>query len=342
MKDSKPIGWALIGCGAAGRNMTLGAVADPDIVVKGFCDIEPKSSSSLAGEHEGTWHTTDPNRVFSDPGVDLVSIATAHDSHAELAIAALEAGKHLYLEKPMAMTTADCLRIEEARAAADRRLMLNHSIRFSNTLAAIRERLDPIMVTHGQCTMPPADLTRWRWHPTQGGGAIYDVGVHALDAICWMHGGHPVEVYATGGAVRHPEELRDSGLIDTFASTLRFADGGVATFLMADSGRNEITGKWFFEFFDGSASAIMHEHFKAATFTHQDKPPVDSTGGDDITETVRLGPAARFAPLVAAIRAGTEPPVGPADGIRTARVIEMILKSIATGSPQHWSNPGSE
>ena len=252
-----------------------------------------------------------------------------------MAIAALQAGKHLFLEKPMAMTSADCLRIEAARAAADRRLMLNHSIRFSGAARAIRERLGPVMVSHGQCTMAPADLRRWRWHPTQGGGTVYDVGVHALDLLCWMHRDHPVEVYATGGAVRHPEELRGTGLLDTIAATLRFADGGTATFLMADSGQNELTGKWFFEFFDGSASAVLHEHFKAATITRRDP----DTGQDD-SETVRPGPAARFAPLVAAIRDGTEPPVGPAEGIRTALLVERILESIATGRPQRWVDSG--
>ena len=236
----------------------------------------------------------------------------------------------------MAMTSADCLRIEAERAAADRRLMLNHSIRFASAARAIRERLGPIMVSHGQCTMAPADLRRWRWHPTQGGGPVYDVGVHALDLLCWMHRDHPVEVYATGGAVRHPEELRGTGLLDTIAATLRFADGGAATFLMADSGQNELTGKWFFEFFDGTASAVLHDHWQAATLTSQDPDT-----GEDVTETIRPAPAARFAPLVAAIRAGTDTPVGPADGIRTALLVERILDSIATGRPQRWVDPGS-
>ena len=336
VNGSRALGWALIGCGSAGGSHARGAVADPDIVVRGFCDIEPAAAAAVAGEHDGAWHTSDPQRVFTDPEIDLVSIATAHDSHAELAIAALTAGKHLYLEKPMAMTSADCLRIEAARAAADRRLMLNHSIRFANAARAIRERLGPIMVSHAQCTMPPADLRRWRWHPTQGGGPVYDVGVHALDLLCWMHRDHPVEVYATGGAVRHPEELRGSGVLDTIAATLRFADGGAATFLMADAGRNELTGKWFFEFFDGAASAVLHDHFQAATLTRQDQ----ATGEDD-TETLRPEPAARFAPLVAAIRAGTETPVGPADGIRTALLVERVLESIATGRPQPWVEPRS-
>ena len=329
--DSRELGWALIGCGAAGRALTRGAAADPDVTVRGFCDVEPAAAAGLSGDFSGSWHTVEPDRVFGDPAVDIVSIATAHDSHADLAVAALQAGKHVYLEKPMAMTSADCVRIEAARAAADRRLMLNHSIRFANTARAAYERLGPAMVSHAQCTQPPADLARWRWHPTQGGGPLYDVGIHALDLLCWMHRGHPVEVYATGGAVRHPDELRGAGVVDTVAATLRFADGGAATFLMADAGRNEVTGKWFFEFFDGSSSAVLHDHWQAVTLTRRDEQT-----GDHATETIRPVPAARFAPLVAAIRAGTEPPVSSADGIRAVLLVERILDSIATGSPQRW------
>ena len=328
------LGWALIGCGAAGRALTRGAAADPDIAVHGFCDVEPEAAAALRRDYPDAWHTTEPDVVFSDSAVDVVSIATAHDSHAELAIAALRAGKHVYLEKPMAMTSADCLRIEAERAAADRRLMLNHSIRFANTARAARERLGPIMVSHAQCTQPPADLSRWRWHPTQGGGPLYDVGIHALDLLCWMHDAHPVEVYATGGSVRHADELRGGGVVDTVAATLRFADGGAATFLMADAGRNEVTGKWFFEFFDGSASAVLHDHWQAVTLTRR-----DPLTGDHATETIRPPPAPRFAPLVAAIRAGAEPPVSSADGIRAVLLVERILDSIATGSPQRWIDP---
>lgn len=330
------LGWALIGCGAAGRALTRGAAADPDIAVLGFCDVELEAAEALRRDFDGAWYTEEPDYIFSDPAVDVVSIATAHDSHAELAIAALRAGKHVYLEKPMAMTSADCLRIEAERAAADRRLMLNHSIRFANTARTARERLGPIMVSHAQCTQPPADLMRWRWHPTQGGGPLYDVGIHALDLLCWMHDAHPVEVYATGGAVRHADELRGAGVVDTVAATLRFADGGAATFLMADAGRNEVTGKWFFEFFDGSSSAVLHDHWQAVTLTHR-----DPLTGDHATETIRPAPAPRFAPLVAAIRAGAEPPVSSADGIRAVLLVERILDSIATGSPQRWIDPAA-
>ena len=66
--------------------------------------------------------------------------------------------------------------------------------------------------------MGPADLSRWRWHAEEGGGPLYDVGVHAVDLLCWIHGADPVEVYATGGQITHPDgELDSPDTVDTAA-----------------------------------------------------------------------------------------------------------------------------
>ena len=106
-----------------------------------FCDAQADAARRFHGEYGGEYYTTDPERIFSDPAVKIVSIATSHGSHAELALAVLGAKKHLFLEKPMAMTTADCLRIYETMKVAGRKLMLDFTIRFSGAARAIKHRL---------------------------------------------------------------------------------------------------------------------------------------------------------------------------------------------------------
>ena len=150
----------------------------------------------------------------------------------------------------MAMTTSDCLRIHHAMKEADVKLMIDFSIRFSGAARLIKEQIGSPLVSHGQCKMNKADLSRWRWHPEEGGGPLYDVGVHAVDLLCWIHNSDPVEVYATGGQITHPGELGTKDMIDTVATTIRFANGSVATFLMSDAGSSSVVSKWFFEFFD--------------------------------------------------------------------------------------------
>jgi predicted dehydrogenase len=322
---NRPLGWALIGCGGAGNGHAQWASSTPDVEVRGFCDVRTDSAQRFHEQYGGEYHTTDPERVFSDPSVDIVSIATSHNSHAELAVATFNAQKHLFLEKPMAMTTADCLRIYEAMKSANKKLMIDFSIRFSGAARAIKDRLHPPKVSHGQCMMGRADLSRWRWHPKEGGGPLYDVGVHAVDLLCWIHDAVPVEVYAVGGQITHPDELGSPDMVDTTAATIRFANDSVATFLMSDAGSNTVVSKWFFEFFDGEQSAVLYEHFSKVTF------------GDG--ETSKPPAIDRMPLFVEAIRNDTEPYVPAQAGILSTLIIEKITASIQTGRPQKIEMP---
>ena len=123
-------------------------------------------------------------------------------------------------------------------------------------------------------------------------------------------------------------------MVDTVAATLRFANGSVATFLMTDAGRNELLSKWFFEFFDGSGTAVLHEHFKTATFTLP-----NAASGELVTETVKPPEAPRLCDLVSAIRTGKDPAIGAREGIRSTLLVERITESIRTGLPQKVEMP---
>ena len=326
---NRPLGWALIGCGGMGKGHARWASSTQDVVVRGFCDVQADAAKRFQEQYGGEYYTTDADRVFADPSVDVVSIATFHDSHADLAIAAFNAGKHLFLEKPMAMNTADCLRIYEAMKAAGTKLLVNFSIRFSGAALEIKRRLRPPMVSHGQVMMSRADLSAWRWHPEKGGGLLYDVGVHAVDLLCWIHDSDPVEVNAVGGQITHPGELGSPDMVDTAAATIRFANGSVATFLMSDAGSNTVVSKWFFEFFDGEQSAVLYEHFKTVTFT----------GPDSASETLTPEAAERLPVLVEAIRAGIDPEASARAGIISALLVEKIAESIHSGCTQKIDIP---
>ena len=325
----QPFGWALIGCGGIGNHHSQWAVAAPDIDVRAFCDINQEAASRYYEQFEGGYYTTDPARIFADDDVEIVTIATTHGTHAELAIAAFEAGKHVYLEKPMAMTTADCLRIYAAMQAAGKKLMINFSIRFSGATRAIKSRLQPAKVSHAQVMLSREDLTRWQWLPGIGGGPLFDVGVHLADLLCWMHDSPPVEISATGGQVTHPGQLASPDIIDTVAATIRFANGSVATYLMSDAGFNEALTKWFFAFYDGQQSAVLDKHFRRATITTPD--PVS---GELTTESLSPPFIDRMPLLVDAIRYDTEPYVPAYPGIVATLVVEKIIESIHSGQPQ--------
>jgi hypothetical protein len=100
---------------------------------------------------------------------------------------------------------------------------------------------------------------------------------------------------------------------------------------MTDAGRNELLSKWFFEFFDGSGTAVLHEHFKTATFTAP-----DPASGELASDTVSPGEAPRICDLVAAIRAGTDPAIGAREGIRSTLLVERITEAIRTACRRRW------
>ena len=319
LKESRKFGWALIGCGNAGRTHLRGAQTTPNVEIIGFCDVNQVSAQRFASDIKESYHTNDPLDIFNDPKIDIISIATSHSTHADLAIGALRAGKHIWLEKPMAMTKRDCIRIKEVLDSSGKKMMINFSIRFSGAARAIKDRIKS-KVSHGQCMMKPADLTQWRWDPKEGGGPLYDVGVHALDFLCWIHDAKPVEVNAVGGQVTHPDQFGESGLVDTVAATIRFNDDSVSTFLMSDAGSNPAVSKWFFEFYDGEHSVVLDEHFSRARFSNGDvvmPPPID-----------------RLPLLIEAIQNDTEPYVSAGAGMVATELVEKIALSIHTKSPQ--------
>ena len=331
---SRPLGWALIGCGSIGRSHARWASSTQDVVVHGFCDTQADAAKRFQEEYGGEYHTTDADRVLADPAVDIVSIATFHNSHADLAISAFNAKKHVFLEKPMAMTTADCLRIHRAMKAAGTKLMINFSIRFHGAAIEIKRRLRPPKVSHGQCMVTRGDLSQWRWHPENGGGPLYDVGIHVIDLLCWIHDSDPVEVNAIGGQITHPGELGSPEMVDTAAATIRFANSSVATFLMSDAGSSTILSKWCFEFFDGDRSAVLYDHFKTVTFTWP-----DSATGERVSETLKPEPIERLPLLVEAIRNDTESYAPVRAGIVSTLLVEKIAESIHSGSAQKIDVP---
>ena len=125
--------------------------------------------------------------------------------------------------------------------------------------------------------------------------------MHAVDLLCWLNGGAPEEVYATGGQVTHPGQLASPDLIDTAAATLRFPGGAVATLLVSDAGLNPFASKWLFQAYDGQQSAVVYDHGRTVAFGD---PAGPGDGPAETAETLAPPPLARFPCLLDAIRSG--------------------------------------
>ena len=315
--------FGLIGCGA------LGAVhADCVSQVDGarftaYADTRPAAAERLLAKYGGDYATADVSRLLDDPALDAVYVCTHHDSHAPLAIAAAQAGKHVLVEKPLSLSVEECRAVAAAIEEAGVRLMPAFKMRYYPLLQEAREFVPEPQVIVGQMMDDRWRDDAWAQDPVRGGANVYSQGCHTTDVIRWMARSEPEQLWAAGGAMTHPGHPR----IDQCVASIRFASGAVASWIQGDAAMGRMTGKFFLQLFGGGRSVQIYDRFKAATF---------SDGRREWTERVdrEEGFLLENREFVAALRDGRAPEVNAADGIQATRMVLAADRAIRTGQAQ--------
>ncbi|MFC5650174.1 Gfo/Idh/MocA family protein [Paenibacillus solisilvae] len=185
----------IIGCGgiANGKHLpSLSKVSQAEIVA--FCDLVVEKAEEAKAKYgtEDSKVYTDYTKLLADNTIDVIHVCTPNDSHAEISIAALESGKHVLCEKPMAKTAADARLMLEASKRTGKKL----SIGYNNRYRADSRYLKDLTAAGelGEIYFAKAHAIRRRAVPTwgvfldeekQGGGPLIDIGTHALDLVLW-------------------------------------------------------------------------------------------------------------------------------------------------------------
>jgi myo-inositol 2-dehydrogenase/D-chiro-inositol 1-dehydrogenase/scyllo-inositol 2-dehydrogenase (NAD+) len=168
-----------------------------------------------------------------DEGVDAVVIASPTFAHAEIAAAALEAGKHVLCEKPLASSLDEAHRIEESARTSTGRFVMAFMRRFDQRFRRAAERIatgdigEPVLVraTGRGPGLPP----EWAWDTTRSGGLVAEVNSHDLDTIRWLSDQEFSAVYAAGRAAKRPDIARRfPGFVDVLIATFDLDGGGLA------------------------------------------------------------------------------------------------------------------
>lgn len=187
----------IIGCGgiANGKHMPALSKIPERVEMVAFCDIIPERAEEAAEKFgaEGSKTYTDYRELLKDASIDVVHVCTPNDSHADISIAALEAGKHVSCEKPMAKTAADARRMYEASQKSDKLLTISYQNRFRQDSLYLKQACQDGQL--GEIYFAKAHAIRRRAVPTwgvfldedkQGGGPLIDIGTHALDLTLYM------------------------------------------------------------------------------------------------------------------------------------------------------------
>jgi len=215
-----------IGAGNYARSMLMPCFGSlPNMSLEGICTARGANAEALARRYGFRKATTDADDLLRDPDVNAIMVATRHDSHARYALAALEAGKHAYVEKPLAMSREQLAPIAAAldgRGAGGPTLWIGHNRRFSALSQRALAHFEGIGVRQVTCTVRAAAVPADSWYhdSLEGGGILFGDVCHFIDLAIFFAESLPVEVsaFATPDSA-HREE--------SWAITLRFASGGL-------------------------------------------------------------------------------------------------------------------
>jgi len=221
--------FGLIGYGLFGRHHARCLAATAGAELRAIGAASPSSRAAAAADHGCAAVLADWRELVAAPDLDAIDIVVPNHLHEEMAVAALEAGKHVLVEKPLATTIAGCGRIEAAARASGRLVAVGHELRFSRQWGTVKRLVD-----HGEIGRPNylnLSLFRhpyrpgsngWRHDPARVGSWILEEPVHFYDLVLWYLEalGPPVSVVAHGAG--------EAGIPASFTSIIGFADGAFA------------------------------------------------------------------------------------------------------------------
>ncbi|GIV50111.1 MAG: oxidoreductase [Candidatus Kapaibacterium sp.] len=252
-RSTAPIGIGFLGAGGFAQSTLLPILRRLDVRLEAIATRSPLGAHSAARHFGFRRSTTDVREVIADPRVELAVCATRHDTHAEYVCAALDAGKAVFVEKPLCRTPEELAEIDRRIARWGERVMVGFNRRFSPAVRAIAEhfayRAAPMAISYrfNAGALPPSS---WIQDPTQGGRIIGEA-CHALDVMVFLTGSLPVEVVAYGLPPIAPGVLHD-----TVSALIRFADGSIGTLHYWSNGDRAIEKEWC-EVFCQERSAIL-------------------------------------------------------------------------------------
>jgi predicted dehydrogenase/threonine dehydrogenase-like Zn-dependent dehydrogenase len=311
------LGIGFVGLGNYAKGVLLPALKKLDGVQLSAVATATGISANHAGEKHGfALVATDPQAVCADSQTDIVFVATRHDTHAAIARQALDAGKHVFCEKPLATTVEDLDAVMAAAAASDRHLTVGFNRRFAPHIIAARAALTPrsgplVMMYRVNAGAIPVDSWIQR---DEGGGRIIGEVCHFVDTLTFLAGALPVEVQA----------ITAKGLPDAASVLVRFADGSTGAIVYSSLGDAAVS-KEYLEVF-AAGRVVQLDDFRTLTITSGGKSKVSKSAQDK-------GQNALVAAYIQAIRDGAPPPIPLAEIAAVSEASIAIEDSLRTGGP---------
>lgn len=352
---------AVIGCGkiAQVHAQALQNIPETELVA-----VQSRSEEKAAATAArfGVKHYTDVATMVKQEGIDVVVICTPHPAHREPALAALENGAHVLVEKPLAVSLEDCDIMMQAAAQNGRQVGMVSQRRFYPSCRRIKDAIDAgklgtpmlgtvVMYGWRDEKYYSSDPWRGRWKE-EGGGVLVNQAPHQLDLLLWYMGSEMEELYGVWQNINHPYiEVED-----TAVAIIRFKNGAVANIVVSNSQKPGIYGKVHIHGSNGATAGVQTDGgamFIAGQSTILEPPLNDlwTVPGEeallnewkqsDTREFNAQDPVEYYIRLqdqdfIKAIAANRKPLVTADEGRKTVELFSAIYQSTKERRPIRW------
>ena len=310
----------VLGAGLFANATLLPAIRKiPGIQLAGIASAGGLHAQHSARKFGFAYAASSDDEILTDPNINTVAILTRHDMHAALVLKALQAGKHVFVEKPLAITPESLEEIVQALSSGNSLLLAGFNRRFAPLAVELSkflaDRREPLHM-HYRVNAGCIPLNHWVHDPAQGGGRIIGEGCHFVDFLAFLAGAAPLSVSASA--------LPDNGKYhqDNVSMTFTFPDGslGVVDYL---SNGDKSFPKERLEVFCGGRVAVLDD-FRSLELVHAGQRRLVKKAQDK-------GWYAEWVAFSKAIREGGEPPIPYEQLVGVTKATFAVMESLRAG-----------
>jgi predicted dehydrogenase/threonine dehydrogenase-like Zn-dependent dehydrogenase len=322
--SEKAVRVGMIGAGVYAQAMLLPFYKAEGVDFRAITTASGVTARDIAEKYGFNYCAANATDVLEDEAVNLIVVATRHDLHAELARRALAKGKHVFVEKPLALNDEELDSVLEAAANSEGRLMVGFNRRFSPLARAAREffsgRHAPLSISY-RVNAGRIPKSHWLQDPREGGGRIIGEVCHFIDTMHFLTGALVTRVYAESIVSRNQEMVDE----DNIFITLRFSDGSNGSIAYLSEG-DKAMPKERVEIFAEGKSFVLDDYRSATGYRNgsevhtSSRPRQQDKGQADETHAV-----------CDVVLTGKPAPISLDDLAATTRATFRIRESLRTG-----------
>ena len=327
------VGVAVVGAGHWGKNLVRNFASLPGAELRYVCDLDEKTRNTMALLYPQTKVVDDLGAILSDDSVDAIVVAVGAPLHHKVAKAALEAGKHTYVEKPLTLSSSDSKELVDLAATKGVKLMVGHLLEYHPAVNYMKDMLssgevgDPLYLYFQRVNLGIVRKAENAW---------WSLAPHDVSVACYLFGAQPVSVSASGQAY-----LRE-GIEDVVFANLKFADGRMAHIHVSWLDPHKIrkvtlvSSQKMVVFDDMEAAEKIRVYDKGAEVQKSVESYVEAIAlrtGDILIPKIPSGEPLRTEcqHFIDCITENKIPRSDGADGLRVVKVLEAGSESLALG-----------